>query len=140
MSLRIDPSNIQMYYGFRIRQIGDVKVYLIDNNGTKRWITNLSVYDRLFRDREGVHEVLLEGIPEGKPIDVGTSLVRFESEDPATNAKVFWIDKDDNNKVVKRWVNSPSARDRYHFKGDDIPMMPGYFYEVVPDGSVIAAE
>ncbi|PFI14624.1 hypothetical protein CN964_21385 [Bacillus cereus] len=110
------------------------KVYLMDK-GKKRWVVNLQAFNALFRVQatDAMFFPGLQNVPDGPNIEPGTGLFRTE----ATDQRVFWLDKEDGVNVVKRWVTSPAAMDRYSFSWN-IPTLPGYF-ATLPDGTPIVA-
>ncbi|WP_342428570.1 hypothetical protein [Paenibacillus sp. FSL L8-0158] len=64
------------------------------------------------------------------PIKMGSGLFTTEF----TGDKVFWLDIEETGRVVKRWVTSPEAMNKYHFNWDNIKPVYGFFANAIPDG------
>jgi hypothetical protein len=125
-------SNPNRYNGYRVKSPDRPEIYLIDN-GKRRHITNPDVYNQLFRNWDGIHTVIdIENIPLGSAIREGTGLFKTSKSN-----KVFWLDKEHDNKVVKRWITSPQAMDKYNFNWDKVATVYDYFADGIRDGSNI---
>lgn len=123
--------SLQNYNGWLVQTPGLTEVYLIDN-GKRRWIPHTNLIRGLFNG--DVRQVFgLETIPVGMQIQIGTGLFRTSF----TGDKVFWLDIEDTGRIVKRWLTSPSAMERYHFNWDAILPVFGLFANAVPDGREI---
>ena len=120
-----------VYNGYRVKEVGKPAIYLVDR-GMKRHITDPDTYNRIFKNWDGVLEFQnLRTIPNGKSIDPDMGLVRFENY-----SEIYFLDKDDTGKPMKRWITSPSIMNKYAFHSE-ISMLPQWMKNSLPDGPAI---
>jgi len=111
--------------GYRIKEQGQPPVYLIDDDGTRRWIPNPQTYDNLFRDWDGIVQDLdINEIDQGPDITDGAILGK------APNAAPIYLISND----VKRWVTSPAVMDKFHFSWDAVQQVAESVLEALPSG------
>jgi hypothetical protein len=116
--------------GQRMQEPGQTEVYLIDDNGLKRWIPNPATYDNLFPDWDGiVADPDLPNIETGLQISDGALLAK----DP-NSAPIWFIDPAYQK---KRWVTSPAAMNKFHFNWNNVIHVPNNVLEAIPDGGQI---
>src|SRR2546423_798713 len=109
--------------GRRIKDPAGPQVYLIDDDGTKRWIPDPPTYNNLFRDWNGIEEVAdTNTIDNGRNITEGAVLAK--SQQPA----VYLIDNG-----MKRWVTSPGVMDKFYFSWDKIQVVPQVLLDFIPN-------
>jgi hypothetical protein len=114
--LFLDSRDPNRYNGLRVKSPDQPNVYLIDK-GTRRWIVSAAVHGALFRGWEGILTVLnIEEIVEGPPIvEGGTQLMKAVGV-----PNVYWYDKEDGVKWVKRFIPSPEVFNKYYFNWNNI--------------------
>ena len=116
--------------GQRVQLPGHPEIYLIDDNGLRRWIPNPATYDNLFRDWNGVNVDIQTGdITLGHRISDGALLAK----DPGT-APVWLIDHELH---VKRWIASPAVMDKFYFNWAKIVPIPNTVLDAIFNGSNI---
>ncbi|HYR12062.1 MAG TPA: hypothetical protein VEQ60_30030 [Longimicrobium sp.] len=115
--------------GLRIKAIGEHQpVYLI-LEGTRRLIPNLSTYDNLFIDRNGIYTAIdLHLIPEGAPVSNGAVLA-FAEPRPAEEAggPVVLVTNE------MQWFVGTMAK-RYHLDLKKARSVPGVIMASVASG------
>ncbi len=114
--------------GRRLQGVNDPAVYLVDDNGFRRWIPNPPTYNNLFRDWNGIVEVIdINDIDRGPDISDGAILAKDPNLPP-----VYLIDNGQ-----KRWVTSPAVMDKFYFSWQTIHAVPNIVLSFVPSGSDI---
>ena len=114
--------------GLRIKDLISPRVYLIDDDGTKRRIPDPSTYNALFRDWNGIENVTdTNAIDDGADITVGAVLVKSSQM-----ANVYLIDNG-----TKRRVSSPPIMDKFYFAWDKIQIVPEIVLDFIPNGADI---
>jgi hypothetical protein len=112
--------------GYRIKEQGQPPVYLVDDDGTRRWIPNPLTYNNLFRDWDGIVQDLdINEIDRGPDITDGAILGKAPHAAP-----IYLISND-----VKRWVTSPAVMDKFHFSWDAVQQVAESVLEALPSGS-----
>lgn len=92
--------------GARIRCTCNEAIYLVDMDGSMRWIPDPTTYNNLFRDWNGVDNVdAIDSGAVGTPLTSGAYLA--QSPDAP---QVYLI-----TNGVKRWITSPAAMDQFYF-------------------------
>jgi hypothetical protein len=110
--------------GRRLQGVGDPKVYLV-LDGKRRWIPNPTTYTNLFRDWNGIQQVIdINAIDDGGPLSDGAVLMR-----PANQAPVYLV-----TDGSKRWVTAPSVMDKYYFDWNKVVSVPPVVAASVPTG------
>jgi len=107
--------------GLRVQQYGDPNVYLIDE-GVRRWIPSAAVMAQLFTlgadwvykyDPTGSSVILdlyVNQIDAGRQIP--DDCIMFQAAD---SPQVFLRDRDADGSLIKRWISSAAAMDRFQF-------------------------
>jgi hypothetical protein len=107
--------------GLRVQQYGDPNVYLIDE-GVRRWIPSAAVMAQLFTlgadwvykyDPTGsgvILDLYVNQIDAGRQIP--DDCIMFQAAD---SPQVFLRDRDADGNLIKRWINSATAMDRFQF-------------------------
>jgi len=117
--------------GQRLQKPGHGEVYLIDDDGTKRWIPDPETYNNLFRDENGiVPDTELDNIDDGPRISHGALLAK----DPGT-APIWFIDHEQH---LKRWITSPAAMDKFYFTWDKIQSVSNFVLDAILNGPNIS--
>ncbi len=112
--------------GARIRQTGTVEIYLIDTDGTKRYIPDPPTYLNLFRDWNGIQEVAdVSGIATGPAVTSGAYLAIAQE----TMQTVYLVDNGQ-----KRGVTSPAVMDTFYFNWGQIQQVPQSTLDALPTG------
>ena len=110
--------------GMRVKGVNDPPIYLIDNDGTRRWVTDPTTFNSLFRNWNGIEEFAdINAIDRGPDIH-GAILAK----DPNL-APVFLIDNGH-----KRWITSPQVMDKFNFSWDTIWKIPDVALRAIPNG------
>ncbi|HEY3034606.1 MAG TPA: hypothetical protein VGJ54_08110 [Streptosporangiaceae bacterium] len=111
--------------GARVQQGG--KIYLIDNDGTKRYIPDPTTYTNLFRDWSAILQFADVGsIPSGPPITSGAYLAIAQE----TMQTVYLVDNGQ-----KRGVTSPAVMDKFYFNWNQIRKVPQSTLDALPTGA-----
>ncbi len=111
--------------GKRLQVPGQPAIYLIDDNGTRRWIPDPDTYNNLFRDWNGIIEDIdTPEIDQGPQISQGAHLAQAPGQ-----AAVYLIDNGQ-----KRWVTSPAAMDKFYFDWHKIQSVSAYILSIIPNG------
>ena len=113
--------------GFRLRDpvTGEVDLIL---DGTRHWIPNPGTYNNLFRDWNGIVNVIdLGAIANGGGLSNGAVLVQTPGQ-----PEVWLV-----SNGVRRWIESPWAMDRYYFSWYTIQVIPQIVLNAVPIGANI---
>ncbi len=124
------------FAGQLLMKLGDQThaTFLVDDDGSRRWIPNYETYKNLFGEWEegkNVQEVVdIEAIDRGTDISDGAILVRDESLDPTP---VYLID---NGK--KRWVKSMAVMDKFHFVLQNSIPIPHIVLDYIQSGPQIS--
>ena len=114
--------------GLRIKDPIGPRVYLIDDDGTKRLIPDPPTYGALFRDWNGIENVAdTNTIDDGADITVGAILAKSNQF-----ANVYLIDNG-----TKRRVASPAVMDKFYFAWNKIQVVPEIVLEFIPNGADI---
>jgi len=114
--------------GARLRQTGTAQIYLIDEDGSKRWIPDQATYLNLFRDWASVQDV-----PDVSSITTGptvTSGAYLATTGAATGTKVYLIDNGQ-----KRWVTTPAVMDKFDFNWSALRPVAQSTLDALPDGA-----
>ena len=114
--------------GLRIKDPISPRVYLIDDDGTKRWIPDVATYNALFRDWNGIENVAdTNTIDNGADITMGAVLAKSN-----LLANVYLID---NGR--KRWITNSEVMDKFYFAWDKIQVVPEVVLDFIPNGADI---
>ncbi len=114
--------------GKRLQGLNDPAVYLVDDNGSRRWIPNPPTYGNLFRDWNGIEEVIdINDIDRGPDISDGAILAKNPNLAP-----VYLVDNGQ-----KRWITSPAVMDKFYFSWNTIQSVPNIVLSFVSSGSDI---
>jgi hypothetical protein len=109
--------------GRRVKGVNEPAIYLIDDDGTRRWITDPTTFNSLFRNWDGIEEFAdINAIDRGADIN-GAILAK----DPNL-APVFLIDLGH-----KRWITSPQVMDKFNFSWDTIWSIPDVALRGIPN-------
>lgn len=112
--------------GLRIKDPVGAKVYLIDNDGRKRWIPDPPTYEALFRDWNGIESVAdTNTIDDGADITAGAVLAKSRQF-----ANVYLIDNG-----MKRRISSPAVMEKFYFAWDKIQVVPDVVLDFIPSGA-----
>jgi len=123
-ALRLAAGNHPELNGARLQQVGRPEVYLV-LDGTRHWIPNPDTYNQLFRDWNGIQQVIdITNIDEGAAITDRAVLMRAPNTAP-----VYLV-----SNGVKRWVTSPQAMDKYYLDWNKIQAVPQVVVNSVPTG------
>ncbi|SRR6266568_2412411 len=111
--------------GERIQDPGQAAIYLIDDNGTRRWIPDPDTYNNLFRDWYGIDKTEpTREIVLGTQISRGAYLARVSGTAP-----VYLIDNGQ-----KRWVSSSAVMDKFYFNWDKVKPIDAVTLSNIPPG------
>lgn len=114
--------------GLRIKDPIGPRVYLVDDDGTKRWIPDVATYNALFRDWNGIENVAeTNAIDTGEDITSGAVLAKSNHL-----ANVYLIDNG-----TKRRITSPAVMDKFYFAWDKIQVVPEVLLAFIPNGADI---
>lgn len=117
--------------GHLVHPEGDWTIFLVDVDGSKRWVPNEATYDNLFHgwpiaNAEAVIDI--GAIDSGPDITDGALLAK----DPNL-APVYLIDNG-----TKRWITSPEMMALFHFSFQTIQKVPNLVLSYIPSGPDIA--
>jgi hypothetical protein len=114
--------------GLRIKDPVGPRVYLIDDDGTKRWISDVPTYNALFRDWNGIENIAgTNTIDDGADITVGAVLAKSNQF-----ANVYLIDNG-----MKRRISNPAVMDKFYFAWNKIQVVPEVVLDFIPSGADI---
>ena len=115
--------------GVRIKSPNQPQVYLIDDDGTRRWIPDPPTYNNLFRNWDGIiQDINTNEIEEGPSITSGAILARGFN-----TPQVYLI-----SNGHKRWVVSPEAMDKFYFSWDAVKEDPLILLDSIASGPNIS--
>ena len=120
------------YNGKRITtdpKIDEGRVYLV-LDGVRCWIPNPDTYNNLFRDWNGIEQVLdITDIDRGPDILDGAMLVN-QLHGPVGTPLYLIAD----GTRTKRYIANPATMDAYYFDWGKIVSVPAVVLEVIPQG------
>lgn len=109
------------------------KVYLVVD-GLRHWIPDSDTYENLFRDWDGIEEILdLNDIDPGDDISHGAVLAR-----PGDRPPVYLVADTENGRVEARHIATSATMDRYYFHWGKVVSVPEVVLNAVPPGPDIA--
>jgi hypothetical protein len=99
---------------------------LIDHEGYRRWISNPTTYNNLFRDWNGIAaDIDINETPQAPALADGAVLAFAGYGSP-----VYIV-----SNQVKRWIVSPAAMDKYYFSWSTLVQVPHVLLDYIPAGS-----
>jgi len=111
--------------GHLLQPEGDPHIYLVDDNGSRRWVPNPPTFTNLFGSYWPPEIVLdINAVDQGPDISDGAILAK----DP-NMAPVYLIDNGH-----KRWITSPAVMDKFHLDWKQIKDVPNIVLSYVPNG------
>lgn len=110
--------------GYRVKVPKQAPIWVIDQDGYRRWIPNPTTFNNLFRDWSVVEELDVANIAETVPIDDGAILFKGSA-----TANVYLTDRGN-----KRWITSPAVMDKYNFNWGKIVVVPQILVNMIPTG------
>jgi hypothetical protein len=114
--------------GERVRDASGPAIYLIDEDGTKRWIPDTATYNNLFRDWSGIQVVDVSTIVSGPQITSGAYLAIAQE----TMKTVYLVDNGH-----KRGITSPAVMDKFWFNWSQVKPVPQSLLDGLPDGPIL---
>jgi hypothetical protein len=104
---------------------GDPAIYLIDDDGTKRRIPDLTTYTNLFRDGTGIQAIDVSTITSGPDLTSGAYL----AWDGVAGDPVYLV-----TNGQKRWITSPAVFDKFWFNSSKVRIVAQNTLSALPNG------
>jgi len=115
--------------GSRIQTAGDPKIYLVDSDGTKRWIPDQATYWNLFRDATGIKSVDVSTVSSGPELTSGAYL----AWDGVAGTPIYLV-----TNGQKRHIASPSVFDKFWFNWSRVKTVAKSTLDALPNGPDLA--
>jgi hypothetical protein len=130
--------------GQRLKHAGGQDPIYVVIDGILRWIPNLLIFERLFRDWN-IQQIDLNNITGFNSANPNTGLYPLPSMTTLVRGgqpEVYLIDYrnilTNDRTLVKRWVPSPAFMDLYNFDWDDIANVRQIIIDAIPKGGPLA--
>jgi hypothetical protein len=111
--------------GKRIQAPGTPAIFLVDDNGTTRYIPDPTTYNNLFRDWSGIQAVDPAIIAAGPPLTSGAYLATSASGGGA----IYLV-----SNGQKRHVSSPASMDKFWLNWGTVQSVPQSTLDGLPNG------
>jgi hypothetical protein len=111
--------------GKRVQATGDPAIYLVDEDGDKRYIPDAYTYANLFRDGTGIQAMDVSSITSGPDITSGSYL----AWDGGAGDPIYFI-----SNGQKREIGGPTVMDKFWFNYNRVRTLSLSILDLLPNG------
>jgi hypothetical protein len=112
--------------GKRIEAAGGTAIYLVDDDGTKRYVPDVTTYNNLFRDWSGIQTLDVSTIRSGPDLTIGAYLAASSN---AAGTPIYLV-----TNGQKRHITSGAVMDKFYLNGNAVQTVPQTTLDSLPNG------